>query len=113
MRVMSNRALWIVLILLVVGTIALIPLGYFLLSNAMALAAVILGVYLDNRRKTDRRQRFTAEFGSAERIRATHDLARFRRIGEEAGRVHAVREIRRAIPGISLTEAVELLDGPR
>lgn len=71
----------------------------------------MLSVYIGERDKARRRQAFTAEFGNVAQIREAHDLERFRRIEAERGKVRAVREIRRSFPGISLIDAVHLLDG--
>ncbi len=108
---MSTRVVWTVQVLMLAGVAALIALGMLLGAIGIVVATVLLGVYIDKRGKARRRQAFTAEFGTVAQIRQTHDLDRFRRIESEQGRVHAVREVRRSFPGISLTDAVHLLDG--
>jgi hypothetical protein len=44
-----------------------------------------------------------------DRIRATQDLTPFHHIRDESGEVVAVRAVRAAFPGISLTDAVDLV----
>lgn len=90
-------------------TIALVLTGNTLLAAGVALVGIVLGAVGANREKVRREQRFRDRFHSVERIRETHDLSDIRRLRDESGPVVAVRAVRREFPGISLTDATDLV----
>ena len=76
------------------------------LTGLAALAATATG-----RAKARRDQAaFIADFGgSMDRVRAVLDVVAVRRIRDEKGELHAVRDVRRTVPQLSLERAVEVV----
>ncbi|SDN49319.1 hypothetical protein [Allokutzneria albata] len=107
---MSIRLLWMINLLLVAAVLVLLVLNQSLAATFTALASVLFSAYVSTVDKKRRRAGFVAEHTSVERILATHDLSRFREIRDRDGQLRTVREVRRAYPGMELTEAVKLVD---
>ncbi|MCP3800794.1 hypothetical protein NLX83_16125 [Allokutzneria sp. A3M-2-11 16] len=107
---MSTRLLWMINIGLVAVVLALLVLDYPLAATFAALASVVFSAYVSTVDRKRRRAEFVAEHTSVDHILETSDLSRFREIRDGAGQIRAVREVRRAYPGMDLAEAVKLVE---
>lgn len=99
--------------LLVLGTAALVLMFIGFQGNDVLLVAAWLlvlftaGADVGLRRK--RQRRYLARFPTLDDLRSHIDESALRALREEEGDVHAVRALRRQVPGLPLAEAAKLV----
>ncbi|SFD94720.1 hypothetical protein SAMN04487819_105277 [Actinopolyspora alba] len=102
--------MWIVgLIALLVG-ILLVVSGNHLIAGCVLLAWTVVDSVVSSVRRRKIHAEFRERFPTSDDVALSLDREKIRRLRDDEGKVQAVRQVRRDVPGTPLVEAANLVD---
>ncbi|SDP86607.1 hypothetical protein SAMN04487905_1116 [Actinopolyspora xinjiangensis] len=102
--------MWIVNLVVLLGAVLLVVSGNYLLAGVILLAATVTDSVVSSIRRRRIHAEFRERFPNSDDVARALDREKIRRLRDNEGKVQAVRQARRDVPGLPLVEAANLVD---
>ncbi|MFB9904253.1 hypothetical protein [Allokutzneria oryzae] len=106
---MVQRMLWALAGVALVAGVVLFARGDYTVSGGCGLVALLAVLGAGTARRERDRRAFESRFGSVDALRAELDRERFRAIEDQHGRPAAIKALRQTYPGLTLSDANDLM----
>ncbi|MDP9642874.1 hypothetical protein J2S53_002819 [Actinopolyspora lacussalsi] len=102
--------MWIVGLIVLLGSIFLAVSGNYLIAGCVLLAWTVVGSVVSSVRRRKIHAEFRDRFPTSDDVARSLDREKIRELRDNEGKVRAVRQVRRDIPEVPLVEAANLVD---